>query len=235
MMTKHEVNRWTQGGQGLGEYILLLLLIAVGIIFIMQLTGTSVQGLYCRAADSISGGAACSAKNYCADDFSGGLSGWNNSTGTWTIQNGKLCTSSYSTLFNSCSQGANLGNYTVTVDGAELSQGNGYGIFFRVTNPGPSFNGYSFQYDPGWNGFIFRKWINGVELSTPIAAVKAPSGYNYNTPHSVQVVVKGSTFTAYIDGVPVLTVTDTTYPTGGVGLRSWDSTLVCFDGITVSP
>jgi hypothetical protein len=43
----------------------------------------------------------------------------------------------------------------------------------------------------------------------------------YNTPHQVQVVAQGNTFTAYIDGQAMLTATDSTYASGGVGLRSW--------------
>jgi Flp pilus assembly pilin Flp len=236
-MNGHQRTELQQRGQGLIEYALLLLLVATGIILIMQLMGVSVKSLYCRAADSISGGVTCAAQDYCTDGFSSGLNGWNNSTGTWTEQNGQLCTSSYSTTFNSCSQNANLGDYSIKLNGADLTQGNGYGVFFRVTNPGPSFNGYSFQYDTGWEGgsFIFRKWVNGVELATPIA-VTPDNNFNwYNTSHNVKVAVKGNTFTAYVDGIPVTTVTDNTYPIGSVGLRSWDSTQVCFDSIAVSP
>jgi Flp pilus assembly pilin Flp len=92
-------------------------------------------------------------------------------------------------------------------------------------------NGYVFQYDPGYSpgSFIIRKWVNGRELSVPIAVAKA-SGYDwYNTPRDIQVVVKGDTFTAYVDGTPVLTATDSTYTSGGTGIRTWDSTQVCFD------
>jgi len=92
-------------------------------------------------------------------------------------------------------------------------------------------NGYVFQYDPGYypGAFIIRKWVNGRELSAPIAVAKAP-GYDwYSSPRDIEVVVEGDTFTAYVDGVEVLTATDSTYATGGSGLRNWDSTKVCFD------
>ncbi|MFZ1043559.1 MAG: family 16 glycoside hydrolase [Anaerolineales bacterium] len=236
-MNGHQKKELQQRGQGLIEYALLLLLVATGIILILELMGVSVKSLYCQAADSISGGGSCAAQVYCSDNFSSGLSGWNNSSGPWTEQNGQLCTFSTAATFNSCSQNMNANDYTVNLNGADLMQGNGYGVFFRVTNPGPSFNGYSFQYDTGWEGgsFIFRKWVNGVELATPIAVTQDNNFNWYNTSHNVQVVVKGNTFTAYVDGTPVTTVTDSTYATGSVGLRSWDSTQACFHNFTISP
>jgi hypothetical protein len=92
-------------------------------------------------------------------------------------------------------------------------------------------NGYSFQYDPGYypGSFIFRKWVNGREIATPFAVSKAPGFDWYSAPRDVRVVVKGDTFTAYVDGQPVLTAQDSTYTSGGTGLRTWDSTQVCFD------
>jgi hypothetical protein len=127
------------------------------------------------------------------------------------------------------------GDYTITVNGAVLNQGNGYGIWFRATNV-EKVNGYTFQYDPGhgYGAFIMRKWVNGNELS-PFAVAYAP-GYNWTTtPRQVQIVAKGNTFTAYVDGKQVLQGTDSTYTQGGVGFRTWDNTTARFGNISVDP
>ena len=65
----------------------------------------------------------------------------------------------------------------------------------------------------------------------------APAGqYNwYNTPRKIQVLVQGNTYKAYIDNVLWLTATDSTYTNGGAGLRTWDSTLACFNNFSVDP
>lgn len=52
---------------------------------------------------------------------------------------------------------------------------------------------------------------------------------------TVSVVVQGSEYTAYVDGVKVLTGTDKTFKSGGVGLRTWDGTEATFTEFTVRP
>ncbi len=67
-------------------------------------------------------------------------------------------------------------------------------------------------------------------------AVAYAPGYNWtNTPRQVQIVVRGNTFTAYIDGKQVLQGTDSTYTQGGVGFRTWDGTTARFGNISVDP
>jgi hypothetical protein len=118
---------------------------------------------------------------------------------------------------------------------AVLQQGNGYGIYFRANNL-DSVDGYSFQFDPGYgSSFIFRKWVRGNELS-PFARAYAPAGFEWwNTVREIKVVANGNRFTAYVDGQQVLTGSDATYATGGVGFRTWDNTKACFDNLSVDP
>jgi len=219
-------------GQGLVEYAILIALIAIGIILALNLYGVSVYDAYCYAADKISGGEACKPVQLCPDDFSTDLSGWSTLQGTTgSVAGGNFCPPSYTLMLNSCSVSESLTDYSVMLNDANLSSGSGYGVAFRAVNTPNGMNGYVFQYDPGYypGAFIIRKWVNGRELSAPIAVAKAP-GYDwYGSPRDIEVVVEGDTFTAYVDGVEVLTATDSTYATGGTGLRTWDSTKVCFD------
>ena len=108
---------------------------------------------------------------------------------------------------------------------ATLNSGRGYGVYFR-SNGQPNISGYCFQYDPGWNppagSFVVREVVNGVE-SYPIASAPMPTGYSkYGTPHDIGISAVGSHIIIKVDGVTVLDFTDTTFPSGGAGLRSWD-------------
>jgi hypothetical protein len=225
-------------GQGLIEYVVLIALISIGVLLLLKLYGLSVRDVYCNIADKISKGDSCSVTQVCQDDFSTDFKGWNTLEGSGgSVQNGQLCPSNYTRALNTCSTSKNLRDYTVKLNGVNLKSGSGYGLIFRAENTKNGMTGYVFQYDPGYGAFIFRKWANGVELNPPFAVAPA-QGYGwYNTSRNIQVDVKGDTFTAYVDGKPVLTAKDSTYTGGGAGLRTWDSTQVCIDqfGIQSAP
>lgn len=224
-------------GQGLVEYVLLIALVVAGVALVMQLTGVRLSDVYCRVGSAIAGDNVCAKVQYaCEDNFNAGLDTWVKGQGAWQTKNEAACASGVGMIFDKCSSDLKPKNYTVQVSGAHLTRGNGYGVFFRTTlDAKGQFNGYTFQYDPGYGGgaFIFRKWVNGVELS-PFAVAPA-KGYDwYSAPKDVSVVVQGNQFTAYIDGVAVLTGTDSSYSQGGAGLRSWDSSQVCVDAFRIS-
>jgi len=221
-------------GKGLVEYVLLLGLAVIGIALVLQLAGVRVSDIYCNIADALPGGDSCSQKELCADDFSANLSGWITRQGTaGGVQGGKYCPPSYSLMLNKCSMSNSPKDYTIGLDGAQLNSGNGFGIMFRVQELSTGLAGYAFQYDPGLGGFVFRKWAHNVEINPPLAFVRAP-GYDwFGEPHDIQIKVQGDKFTAYIDGVAVLTAQDSSYVSGGGGLRTWDSTQACFDDFEI--
>lgn len=222
-------------GQGLIEYALILALIAVGSLIALEVTGYSVRDVYCKVAEGFGAEDACAGEQvYCEDEFDN-LDNWVAQYGSWTNEDGKMCTSAGAKNYSACSESmSNMFDYTINVSGAELSNGNGYGIFFRGTDMGSSTDGYIVQYDPGWGGgaIIMRKWINGRETS-PFATKRLP-GYDwYSEPHDLKIDVRGDTFTVYLNGEEVLVGQDDTYSEGGIGTRSWDGSSVCFDGIKV--
>ncbi len=204
-------------GQGLAEYALIIALVGVAVILIMALTGTGIRDVYCKVLEGL-GMRACV---FVPTD-------WNRISGNWTTGDPVCGAIGEGRLF---ADGFSGENYTININSATLSQGNGYGVYFRATNQS-AVNGYTFQYDPGYSGFIFRKWVNGSELSPPIA-VKRVSGYDWAKPRDIKIVVNGDHFTAYVDNVPVLEATDSTYPSGGMGLRTWDNTKMCASGISI--
>lgn len=208
------------------EITILLGLVAAVAIASLTLTGEGTRDALCRAAGAF--GSNCS--DLFVDNFAH-LDNWTIQNGRWQVRDGRLCIEGTGCIYYSL----NRSDYVIDINLARISQGNGYGIFFRDSG-GPAFNGYTFQYDPGYGkgAFIFRKWINGRELSVPIARVDAPTGYNwYGSDRQVRVEVRGDTFTAFIDGQLVVQARDTTFTQGGIGLRSWDATSVCFDDLRI--
>ncbi len=217
--------RFNNCGQSFVEYMLLLTLIAGTVILSLRALGITVRDIYCLVAGSLGLDQSCG--HYFYDPFDT-LEAWNIVNGKWTTRNGKLYGGpGEGRIF----VGIPANNYVITLRSAVLETGNGYGVFFRVTNA-PRFNGYSFQYDPGYKAFIYRKWVNGYELP-PFAVARAPNYEWYGYPRDIQIVVRGNTFTTYIDGQPILTATDDSYRQGGIGLRVWDATQANFEAISV--
>lgn len=234
-MSKGNSQSPSSSGQGLVEYALLIALVVIIIILVLQIFGITLQDVYCQVATTLGGGETCQIeKKYCEDNFAGDMDGWNNLYQSASIQDEKLCMNRYSMMFNQCSIDENDSDYTVNISGVNLNRGNGYGIFFRATNTDRRQNGYIFQYDPGYGSgaFLFRKWVNGRETA-PFARVFVPGYQWHGTPRYVQVKVEGNTFTAFVDGEPVLTATDDTYSEGSAGLRTWNGTDVCFDNFSL--
>ncbi|MBX0326706.1 DUF1080 domain-containing protein [Oscillochloris sp. ZM17-4] len=219
--------RHTLPGQSMVEIGVMIALVAVIAAVGLSTTGTSVDTAMCQVVSAFGGG-DCGTRLLFADDFTN-MNAWERAAGTWKIDNGELSGGpGEGRLFTPIP----ADDYTIDIDTARLSQGNGYGVFFRTENFG-KVNGYTFQYDPGLQGFAFRKWVNGSEISTPIAIAKAPNYDWYNSDRKLQITVKGDTFTASIDGQHVLTTSDSTYTSGGIGLRTWDSTQASFDNLSV--
>jgi hypothetical protein len=217
-----------QKGQGLVEYALIIVPIAIGLMLVMTASGVNLTRVF-KVACSFGVMTGCDAALF-QENFDN-LSAWNIVSGTWKTVAGKLLGGpNEGRIFHDMTQS----DYLINIDAATLLSGSGYGVFFRASNTS-AVNGYSFQYDPGYGEFILRKWVNGAELA-PFARVKPPSGYNWlGTARNIQVSVKGSTYTVFVDGTQVLQASDSTYATGGIGLRTWDSTSSSFDSITVQP
>ena len=237
-MVKHKN---TTDGQGLVEYALILVLVVIAVVIVLTVTGNSVSDVYCSVlrglgSDSETCGAASSA--YCDDGFNN-LSDWEfvrSGEDKWHTQGGQMCMTADSYrdyAYSTCSKDLPVDDYVIHLTGAELSQGPGYGVFFRLQEYDDTPTGYAFQYDKGSSGFVFRRWTNGTEKT--IAYRKMGSDYNwYDVSRDIEIRVKGSEFKAYVDGEWVLTATDSAYSSGGAGFRTWWDTNVCFDSMDIS-
>ena len=220
-------------GQAVVEYALALVLILLVVILALRLMGVSLNAVYCQVVGIFN-------KNACAgvlcEDRFANLSGEQVPFGAWSAANGQACIQGGGVMYNQCSTTRmSASDYQVTMSNALLTSGNGYGVYFRATNSPAGLNGYAFQYDPGANGFVIRKWVNGVEIFSPTLAQVSNPGYSwYGQAHNLSVKVVGSTFTGYVDGVAVITAQDSTFTSGGTGIRTWDSTVLCTSGLSVN-
>ncbi len=209
-------------GQSLLEYGLILLLASVFLVGALSAAGVDLRGVYCQIMSEIGVDA-------CDQD----LLDWEVYKGNCTEEGGRVCCQNWGYFFANDFFGE---DYTVQVSQAHLTQGMGYGLFFRTQRDKSGFDGYNFQYDPGYGSgaFLFRKWVNGYELP-PIAREYAPHDYDwYSSPRAVKIHISGDTFTAFIDGEEVLSVTDDSYQSGGVGVRVWGNSHLCIERISVS-
>ncbi len=231
----------SQQGQGLVDYALIIVIVALVVIGAMILFGDQISAVFCRVSGELGGGLCdVQSESYCEDAFKNNK-GWSftrSGEDSWDISGGSMCMTKNTYkdyAFNTCSQDLPSEDYIIRLDGAELTQGSGYGVFFRLQEPSVDPSGYTFQYDPGAGGFVFRKWTNGSESTL---RYKRATDYDfYNIPRDIEIHVKGSTFEAYIDGELMLTATDSTYPAGngGVGMRTWGNTRTCFSDLKIDP
>lgn len=231
-----------QKGQSLVEFALLLALVIISVIAILQIMGISVRDVFCQVVNGLGYHTeACPGDGVVFwDDFSNGLDGWEIDRGNnWRIDDGELCAGP-GVEHRAYAIDTEGGDYTVSMD-ATLKSGSGYGVYFRANDS--AVNGYTFQYDRGYGtpgAFIFRKWVNGREMSPFRPWSPAPDGYQwYNVKRRVVVTVRGNTYTATIDGVQVATAVDNEAPPvpffadGRVGLRTWNAE-ACFDNVQIT-
>jgi len=160
--------------------------------------------------------------------------------GSWSAGGGLVSSASYE---NRAVLAGTYGSSYIITANAQLSSGNGYGIYYRITEPPGSatlptdgnISGYVFQVDPGLgNQFLIRKVTNGYE-SNPVATVAMPSGFSLTATHQVVLNVSGNTTVVNVDGAQVMSYTDagSSYSAGYVGVRSWSSSVVNFQNISV--
>jgi fructan beta-fructosidase len=208
---------------------MIVALATTSTVFALSAAGVGLSDVYSRILCEVRGEGNCT--SYFVDEFAN-LEAWNVVKGNWSSEDGKLCGGpKEGQIFNDM----NKSDYVITISGADLMQGKGYGVYFRSSDP-EKVDGYNFQFDPGYKkgSFTFRKWVNGKKLK-PFAVTTAPDFDWYNQDYTIEIRVQGNAFTAYVDGEQVLQATDETYSSGGVGFRTWDQTRACFDGLSVDP
>ncbi len=143
--------------------------------------------------------------------------GWATYGGPWTAANG-----SFSTASNSISYAILKGiiSSNVTLD-ANVTPGSGgdAGLVFRTSNYSAAANGYNGYYVgliPGTG--VELGTSNGSYHNLTTAAMTITAGVTY----SVRVVATGTSIQVFVNNLvtPVISTTDSTYASGGVGIRA---------------
>lgn len=212
------------------ELVLLVVMIVIVILLVLAIMGANLSLIFCHVATALGGGRGCT--ELCTDSFDT-LSNWNSLyPGGWDTMDGMLTNTlpGEQVLFDRCTNSQSHpipDDYEVNIGFVNLLSGDGYGVFFRLQSTIPS-NGYIFQYDPGYGAFTFRRWVNGYEL-LPFAVSELVDYSWLDQAHAVRIVIDGDHFQAYVDDELVLEASDDTFSSGGVGFRTWDSSLVFMD------
>jgi type II secretory pathway pseudopilin PulG len=151
--------------------------------------------------------------------------------GKWNITNGALVNTPGNESRVAFGD-SNWTDYEIKTS-AVLTQGNGYGIYYRADG-NPNITGYVFQYDPGLgNKFVVRRVVGGVEQS-PFQTVSMPSGFPvYNQSHDISIAVVGDRTVIKVDNQTVMAFTDGSFASGSGGFRTWGATAASFDNLTV--
>jgi len=227
-------------GQANVEYILILVCLALVAITSLNLYGAQVATAYWQVVTAF--GAL-------ADDFSRDLSNWmavvgtmtinghKQAAGAWKIKDGRMYGDPWSlNMFKNFIGG----DVTIDLKGARLeSQGkdwNGYGTLFRASQDSQGrWSGYGFEFEEHPKGRIqmyFSRWDHGrqTKLGKP---QDAPAGFTWTDAQNIVITAKGNSFSASLNGKPLITATDKVYTSGQVGIYTNVGSAASFDGFAV--
>ncbi len=229
--------RAREKGQGLLEYALIILLIAVVSGLALAVSGVSLREVYDRIVKALSGNTSPASCGVSAAQ----LANWQTLGGNWRggIQPGvdgfqvcQLCAGMLS--------GYSGSDYLIDLSGVQvenvLPANNGFGMSFRAESTENGISGYMFEIEQQNKNkppvVSFTKWVNGVRVNPALGEVELPPGYDWTSSPNIQIDVRGDTFTAYLDGQPILSVKDSTYKEGGVGVATKNGTTLKFKDLT---
>jgi len=150
------------------------------------------------------------------DNFAN-LNAWTIVDGTWTLRNGGVqgTSSTEAVIFAGSSSWA---NYQITAV-VTLPAGQFAGIVFRYSNS----NNYYWAGIGDWgNQYGISKVVGGVNSEIIGSGTASSNGAGTYT---LKVVTQGSTITLYVNSILVLTTTDTTFASGAIGLRTYNTTI----------
>ncbi len=196
---------------------------------VVQLTNT--EGDVVKNYNYDSFGNEISAKKDCKDSFVDGIAyGWENYGGIWKVENGEYSVN-ISNGAKSLMSGVLGSDYTIEADVKLLGSSGDAGLAFRVLNPsvgGDSFNGYYVGLNIQTGNIVLGKMDGNWSVITQV-----PFTVNSNVSYHLKVVANGSNIKIYVNGILKINVNDTTYTSGGIGVRAHYSN-THFDNIVVT-
>lgn len=230
-------NNCPENAQGVVEYALIVLGIALVIILALNLLGVELNDVYCQVSGFL-GGKGCDGQldssascSYAFDDEED-LENWvtQGQGASLGIEGGQLCTSNSSFhTFDGCGESVDSDDFIVHLEGVVIESVNasngGIDFMFRRNQQG---DGYRFSYSTSSNVIIFWKEFGSKRVLIGRAIV--PSDWRGESINFI-LKVKGDTFSAYRDDELILTASDGAYSEGGFAWRNKPGSKSCIDGI----
>ena len=232
-------NRCREKGQGLVEYALIVVGVALAILFALELTGVELSTVFCRVTGAL-GGQTCeerstlftSSCSYKFDDASDTEGWYGKDVGSkLTVEDGKLCNTGKSfNYFESCHDTEPDPDFTVYLKGITLEstgpKETGIDFMFRTDEQR---NGYRFSYSSTSNVIIIWKRVSSKWIMIDYAVTPKEWGSESIT---YKLVVKGETFTVFKDDEQLLQVKDDTYSSGKYAWRNKPGSKSCIEEIS---
>ena len=155
-----------------------------------------------------------------SDGFDNGTAQWTTYGGTWAIAASNY-TVNAGTGFKAVANGTNFAGLIFEAD--IMANGGDTGIIFRASNfavGADSYMGYYAGINTNGNVILGKANNNWTQLAATPMTITA------NTWYHIKVVAVGSLIKVYVTDMntPKITVTDTSYVSGAVGLRTYNST-----------
>ncbi|ADO71607.1 AbfB domain-containing protein [Stigmatella aurantiaca] len=163
-----------------------------------------------------------------SDDFNdGNANGWSVYGGSWAVSGNQLTVAAHPGA-KAIPVGVLFSNGTLDADITIGTAGNA-GLMFRASRletGTDAYQGYFAGFEQG-QVFLGKADNNWTTIASAAAALAA------NTAHHVRVVAVGSTLRVYVDDMvtPRITVTDTSYASGTIGVRTYQAA-ARFDNVT---
>ena len=178
---------------------------------------------------NVSVGSGGLSSNFESDTVGSNASGWTVASGTWSVYQGT--TKTYRTTGTGLTTAGDTGwgDVTAQADVYPESTTGGAAMLFRVQN-----SNKFYQMELKTSGGVKKLaiWKNNSGSWSQVAE------WNYtwtnNTWYTLKIVTSGGSLTAFVNGTQVGTATDSTWTTGGIGLRT-DTMAAQFDNVKFVP
>ncbi|MFI5732315.1 discoidin domain-containing protein [Kribbella sp. NPDC051587] len=197
-------------------------------------SGAAVDAVHRQVLDALASGGPDQVYPY-ADDFSLGSQSWQSNAGAWSVSGGALTqTATDNWNYVAGLEGRAYADVSASVDlqirGVNSNGGNTNwaGLVVRNLNPTDFESGYLVAQRNNGEVFVFKA---GATLGKGQAVGYAPGQFN-----RLRVVARGNKITVYAGTGkdPVVSVTDSSFTAGGIGLAS-GGVNVAFDNVRLNP
>jgi len=142
----------------------------------------------------------------------GSFKDWSHGIGTWELKDQVLAQTSRSTDCRTFAPSKEWTDYIYTVEARKVSGGEGFLILFRVEDKDHFY---------WWNIGGWNNTAHALETRPKRVFERKKGRVATGRWYQIKIKVEGSRIECYLDGELTQTLTDDRYPSGGIGLGSW--------------